>query len=44
VVCYEDDAIVQQSAYELLKGDLQYKGTLPVTVCDSYKFGSGICN
>jgi beta-glucosidase-like glycosyl hydrolase len=44
VVCYEDDAIVQQSAFELLKGDLHYKGTLPVTVCDSYKFGSGICN
>lgn len=44
VVCYEDDAIVQQSAFELLKGDLHYKGTLPVTVCDFYKFGSGICN
>jgi beta-glucosidase-like glycosyl hydrolase len=44
VVCYEDDSIVQQSAFELLKGDLHYKGTLPVTVCDSYKFGSGICN
>lgn len=44
VVCYEDDAIVQQAAFELLKGDLHYKGTLPVTVCDSYKFGSGICN
>jgi hypothetical protein len=44
VVCYEDDAIVQQSAFELLKGDLHYKGTLPVTVCDSYKFGTGICN
>jgi beta-glucosidase-like glycosyl hydrolase len=44
VVCYEDDAIVQLSALELLKGDLHYKGTLPVTVCDSYKFGSGICN
>jgi hypothetical protein len=44
VVCYEDDAIVQLSAFELLKGDLHYKGTLPVTVCDSYKFGFGICN
>ena len=44
VVCYEDDAIVQQAAFELLKGDFHYKGTLPVTVCDSYKFGSGICN
>ena len=44
VVCYEDDAIVQKSAFELLKGDLHYKGTLPVTVCDSYKFGTGICN
>lgn len=44
VVCYEDDAIVQQAAFELLKGDLHYKGTLPVTVCDSYKFGFGISN
>ena len=44
VVCYEDDSIVQQSAFELLKGDLHYKGTLPVTVCDSFKFGFGICN
>jgi beta-glucosidase-like glycosyl hydrolase len=44
VVCYEDDAIVQLSAFDLLKGDLHYKGTLPVTVCDLYKFGFGICN
>lgn len=41
VVCYEDDAIFQQSAFDWLSGKFIAKGTLPVTVCD-YEFGSGI--
>lgn len=40
VVCYEDDAIFQQAAFDWLSGKFIAKGTLPVTVCD-YKYGSG---
>jgi len=43
VVCYEDDAIVQSVAVEMLKGNLPFKGTLPVTICEKYPFGFGIC-
>lgn len=43
VVCYEDDAIVQTVALEMLKGKLPYSGTLPVSVCEKYPFGYGIC-
>lgn len=42
VACYEDDVIFQQQAFEVLKGNLQPQGTLPVTVCEKYPFGSGI--
>ena len=42
VVCYEDDSIVQYTALDLLQGKLTYKGTLPVTVCNNFHFGSGI--
>ncbi len=42
VACYEDDAIVQNAAADLLQGRFSAKGKLPVTVCDQYKFGSGI--
>jgi CubicO group peptidase (beta-lactamase class C family) len=42
VVCYEDDAIVQGTAADLLQGKLFYKGTLPVTVCENLKYGFGI--
>jgi beta-N-acetylhexosaminidase len=40
--CYEDDDIFQQTAADILKGSLQPKGTLPVTVTGNLKFGSGI--
>ncbi len=40
-VCYEDDAITQNTAAELLKGNLTFKGTLPVTVCENFKYGFG---
>ena len=42
VACYEDDSITQHAAADLLEGKIIAKGTLPVTVCDKYKYGSGI--
>ena len=42
VVCYEDDAIVQGAAADLLQGKIFYKGALPVTVCTNLKFGYGL--
>jgi beta-glucosidase-like glycosyl hydrolase len=42
VACYEDDAIVQNVAADFLQGKFSARGKLPVTVCDKYKFGSGI--
>jgi beta-glucosidase-like glycosyl hydrolase/CubicO group peptidase (beta-lactamase class C family) len=42
VACYEDDSITQLAAADILKGKIKARGTLPVTVCDNYKYGSGI--
>ena len=42
VACYEDDAIIQNTAADLLQGKIFAKGKLPVTVCDAYPFGSGL--
>jgi len=42
VLCYEDDAIIQNTAIDLLQGKIAAKGKLPVTVCEQYKYGSGI--
>ena len=42
VACYEDDSITQRTAINLLEGDINAKGKLPVTVCDAYQYGSGI--
>lgn len=42
VACYEDDSITQSVAADILKGKIKAQGTLPVTVCANYKFGSGI--
>ena len=42
VACYEDDAITQHIAADILEGKNTAKGKLPVTVCDNYKYGSGI--
>lgn len=42
VACYEDDSITQQTAVDLLEGKIFAKGTLPVTVCENFKYGSGI--
>jgi beta-glucosidase-like glycosyl hydrolase/CubicO group peptidase (beta-lactamase class C family) len=42
IVCYEDDSIVQNTAIDMLQGTLPFKGTLPVTVCDNFKYSFGI--
>jgi len=42
VACYEDDSVTQNAAADILEGKMIAKGTLPVTVCDNYKFGSGL--
>jgi beta-glucosidase-like glycosyl hydrolase/CubicO group peptidase (beta-lactamase class C family) len=42
VACYEDDSITQNVAADILEGKIFAKGTLPVTVCSKYKFGSGV--
>lgn len=44
VACYEDDEIVQNTAADLLQGKIPAKGSLPVTVCDNFKYGSGIAS
>jgi len=42
IACYEDDDAEQNTALDLLQGKIPFKGKLPVTVCDNYKFGMGI--
>ena len=42
VACYEDDSVTQNAAIDILEGKILAKGTLPVTVCSGYKYGSGI--
>ena len=42
VACYDDDTITQHAAADLLEGKINAKGTLPVTVCGNYKYGSGV--
>ncbi|MEY4867815.1 MAG: hypothetical protein RIT36_714, partial [Bacteroidota bacterium] len=42
MVCYEDDAIVQETAARMLSGELPTEGSLPVSVCASLPAGSGI--
>ena len=42
IACYEDDAIIQQAAADLLQDKFAAKGLLPVTICEQYKYGSGI--
>ncbi len=39
---YEDDDIFQNVAYELLTNNAEAKGTLPVTVCERFAYGTGL--
>jgi beta-N-acetylhexosaminidase len=42
LACYEDDDATQQVASDMVFGRLQARGILPVTVCESFKYGDGI--
>ena len=42
MACYEDDDIFQNAAINIIEGLQPAAGTLPVTVCDQFRFGSGI--
>jgi beta-N-acetylhexosaminidase len=42
IACYEDDEIIQNTAVDLLQGRIPAKGKLPVTVCEEFKYGSGL--
>jgi len=42
VVCYEDEAIIQDVAANMLNGQILPKGKLPVTICESMTAGTGI--
>ncbi|HKP31312.1 MAG TPA: glycoside hydrolase family 3 N-terminal domain-containing protein, partial [Chitinophagaceae bacterium] len=44
IACYEDDAITQNAAADLLQGKILPKGKLPVTVCPDLKYGLGIAD
>lgn len=41
-VCYEDEAIIQDVAADMLNGRIQPKGKLPVTICASMPSGTGV--
>ncbi len=42
IACYEDDSVFQHTAVDILQGLHQPAGKLPVTVCESFTFGTGI--
>jgi beta-glucosidase-like glycosyl hydrolase/CubicO group peptidase (beta-lactamase class C family) len=41
IACYDDNDIAQTTAVDLLEGKFSALGKLPVTVCDSLKYGTG---
>ncbi|HEX7365693.1 MAG TPA: glycoside hydrolase family 3 N-terminal domain-containing protein [Pelobium sp.] len=44
LACYEDDALMQQVAFDFLTGLTSAKGILPVSVSKEFTYGSGIVN
>lgn len=42
VLCYEDGAAIQETAVQILLGESPFLGTIPVTTCEKFHFGSGI--
>ncbi|MBW8686189.1 glycoside hydrolase family 3 N-terminal domain-containing protein [Chitinophaga rhizophila] len=42
LAAYEDDEITQRTAASILFGQMPAKGKLPVTVCTSFPYGTGI--
>ena len=41
IACYEDDAIMQETAVKLLQGTIKSSGKLPVTVSSALTYGTG---
>ncbi len=42
VLAYEDDSVFNAAAADWLMGKFTARGTLPVTVCEEFKYGSGV--
>jgi beta-glucosidase-like glycosyl hydrolase/CubicO group peptidase (beta-lactamase class C family) len=42
IACYQDDAITQNAAADILNGVIAAKGKLPVTICERFIYGTGI--
>lgn len=42
VVCYEDSAPIQETAVQMIAGEFPFVGSIPVTACKKYPFGTGI--
>jgi len=42
IAAYEDDEVTQATAADLVHGRFLARGKLPVTVCESFRYGSGI--
>jgi beta-N-acetylhexosaminidase len=42
LACYEDNDVVQSAAFDIITGSKQPKGKLPVTVCESLTYGTGL--
>ena len=42
MAAYEDDSLTHKAAASVLFGKMEPKGKLPVTVCNNFKFGTGI--
>lgn len=42
MVCYEDNDVIQTKTYDIITGKINPQGKLPVTVCDNFKYGSGL--
>ncbi len=42
IACYEDDAIMQETAVKLLQGTIKSTGKLPVTVSSELTYGTGL--
>lgn len=42
LACYEDDAITQETAFDIIAGKKEAAGTLPVTVATDIPFGTGV--
>jgi CubicO group peptidase (beta-lactamase class C family) len=42
MVSYEDNDVIQNIVYNTITGKIKPQGKLPVTVCENFKYGSGL--